>query len=116
MKTNDERFVLKEMSAREQKHFLSAAQEYFKFVKRTLPPDASLPSCLVKIFGVFKVGVRWHRTGKATSQVLARKNKNIYTFAHKFNASEIFFLQILRSANGKPWSKAPRPQTRNPRP
>ena len=72
MKTNDERFVLKEMSAREQKHFLSAAQEYFDFVKRTLPPDASLPSCLVKIFGVFKVGVKWHRTGKATSQVWHR--------------------------------------------
>jgi len=68
LKTADERFVLKEISKREIAHFLKAAHEYFDFITTTMDSSPPIPSCLAKIFGLFKVSTSLKRnTGKSGS-------------------------------------------------
>jgi len=71
LKSADERFVLKEISRREQGHFLQAAMAYFEFVHATM--DQKIPSCLAKILGMFKLTSR--RTKHGLSQTQASKTK-----------------------------------------
>lgn len=70
LKTADERFVLKEISKREIAHFLKAAHEYFDFITTTMDSSPPIPSCLAKIFGLFKVTTSLKRnTSKSGSAV-----------------------------------------------
>jgi len=70
LKTADERFVLKAISKREIAHFLKAAHEYFNFIATTMDSSPPIPSCLAKIFGLFKVTTTKPGSGTGTSQVL----------------------------------------------
>ena len=74
VKTVDGRFILKDLARSELRHLLSSADAYFDYITRTLGPDttrddsggAALPSCLVKVLGVFKAEWRHVRSGRHT--------------------------------------------------
>ena len=86
VKTADDRFVLKDLAPRELRHLLASADRYFEYLDRTLGPTgdgpgaaAALPSCLVKVVGVFKAEWRHVRSGRSAVHVVIVMENLWYT-------------------------------------
>ncbi|KAL5017949.1 hypothetical protein ScPMuIL_003671 [Solemya velum] len=67
-KTNDDRFVLKQMSTVEVESFEKFGPQYFQYISRAYVDQQ--PTVLAKIVGVFRIGFRNNQTNNAVKQDL----------------------------------------------
>lgn len=67
-KTNDDRFVLKQMSNVEVESFEKFGPQYFQYISRAYVDQK--PTALAKIVGVFRIGFRNNQTNNAVKQDL----------------------------------------------